>query len=140
MLERRKRNRVYSEDFKREAVAMYEASDKSLPEICRLLEISSVSVLNRWRMLYGSENSKRVSMKILNSEKKDTICQRDVHQSKPEDVAKIANLEEEIRHLRQVLGTHAVKEYLAKLREESWREVTDAATAKEVERMVAKKR
>jgi hypothetical protein len=69
-----------------------------------------------------------------------SLLKSEVHASKPEDVAKILVLEEEIRHLRQVLGTHAVKEYLAELREESWREVTNAETAKEVERIVAKKR
>ena len=62
MLKKQRKHRIYSEDFKREAVAMYEASDKTLPEICRLLDISCESVLNRWRVLYGKPKSKRGCM------------------------------------------------------------------------------
>ena len=140
MSKKRRRNRIYSEDFKREAVATYEASDKSLAEICRLLDISAVSVLGRWRVLYGSQNPKRDHMQPAKKHDKAASVNGANHPSKPEDAAKILALEEENRRLRQVLGTHAVKEYLAELREESWREVTTLETAKEVERRVAKKR
>ena len=75
-----------------------------------------------------------------NTPKQTASLQIDIQPSRPEDAAKIASMEEEIRHLRQALGNHAVKEYLAELREESWREVTNPETAKEVEKMVAKKR
>ena len=135
-----RKHRFYSEDFKREAVAMYENGTKTCAEVCRLLDISAVSVLNRWRVLYGKPSSKREPMKPLKQDSKAASCKRDIHASKSEDAARILALEEEIRHLRQVLGTHAVKEYLAELREESWREVTNSETAKEVERRVAKKR
>ena len=144
MLKKQRINRVYSEDFKREAVLMYEVSGKSLLEVCQLLDISAVSVLNRWRVLYGKQQSKRGSMRLSNKPSfkndKSDILKPELHHQKPEDDAKMLALEAENRHLRQVLGTHAVKEYLAELREESWREVTNSATAQEVERRVAKKR
>ena len=76
------------------------------------------------------------------SKKKDpsaSVQGSDLH-SQSEGSAKILALEEEVRHLRQVLGTHTVKEYLADLREESWRERTNPAIAKEVEKRLAKKR
>lgn len=145
---KRKKHRAYSEDFKREAVSTYEASGKSASEICRLLDISSGVLLKQWSVVYGQKHKKRDHMTEQKSHEKTvavksnekSLLKGEAHTSKPEDVAKILVLEEEIRHLRQVLGTHAVKEYLAELREESWREVTNAETAKEVERIVAKKR
>lgn len=140
MLKARKRNRVYSEDFKREAVSTYEASDKSLAEICRLMDITNESILRRWCVLYGKQSNKRDHMQSSKQDIKVASRKSEVQRSKPEDATRILALEEEIRHLRQVLGTHAVKEYLAELREESWREITNADMAKEVERLVAKKR
>ena len=140
MLKKVSKKRIYSEDFKREAVATYEASDKSLAEICRLMDISDGSSLRKWCVLYGRQSSKRGRMDQHRPNAKAASQKRELHPSKPEDALKIASLEEEVRHLRQILGTHAVKEYLAELREESWREVTDAETAREVERIVAKKR
>ena len=132
--------RSYSEDFKKEAVATYEANDKSLSEICRLMDITNESILRRWCVLYGKPSSKREPMQPLKQDSKAASCKREVYPSKPEDAARILALEEENKHLRQVLGTHAVKEYLAELREESWQEITNSEMAKEVERMVAKKR
>ncbi len=144
MLKKARKHRVYSEDFKREAVAMYEASDKTLPEICRLLDISCESVLNRWRVIYGKAKSKRGSMSQTpnKADKSNEISKlKDISpMAKSDDAARILDLEDEVRQLRRVLSSHAVREYLAELREESWREVTDAETAKEVERRVAKKR
>ena len=139
-LSKKRVKRSYSEDFKKEAVLTYEASDKSLAEICRLLDITNESILRRWIVLYGKQSSKREPMKSLKKDTQTASCKSGISPSKPEDAARILALEEEIKHLRQVLGTHAVKEYLAELREESWREVTNSETAKEVERMVAKKR
>ena len=55
--------RTYSEDFKREAVSTYEASGKSMTEICRLLDIASVTTLSRWIVLYGKRKQKNMSMK-----------------------------------------------------------------------------
>lgn len=140
MSKKRKKNRVYSEDFKREAVSMYENSPKTCEEVFRLMDISAVSVLNRWRVIYGSQKMKRGDMKDLKGRIKEASFKREVQLSKSDDAAKIAGLEDEVRHLRQILGTHAVKEYLAKLREESWREITTPETAKEVDKIVAKKR
>jgi hypothetical protein len=40
---------------------------------------------------------------------------------------------------KQALGNHAVKDYLAELREESWREISSESGLKEVERRVSKK-
>ena len=140
MLKQEKKKRVYSEDFKREAVSTYECSSKSIAEICRLMDITNESVLRRWIVLYGKRNSKRDHMETLKKDAKSAIFKNSISPSKSEDVARILALEEEIRHLRQVLGTHAVKEYLAELREESWREMTNSETAKEVEKLVAKKR
>lgn len=140
MLKKKRFKRSYSEDFKREAVSTYEGSDKSVAEICRLMDITNESILRRWCVLYGKRNSKRDGMQSLKKNVKVASCKSEVQSSKPEDATRILALEEEIRHLRQVLGTHAVKEYLAELREESWREITNSDMAKEVERMVAKKR
>ena len=52
---------------------------------------------------------------------------------------RICELEAEVKHLKQALGNHAVKDYLAELREESWREISSEAALKEVERRVSKK-
>ena len=131
--------RVYSEDFKREAVSLYEASDKSLSQVCKLLDISAISVLNRWCVLYGKKQQQRGSMKSPKSGKELVPLNSSTQLSKPDDAARVLALEEEVRQLRRVLSTHAVKEYLSELREESWREITDSETAKEVERRVAKK-
>lgn len=136
--------RVYSEDFKREAVSLYEASDKSMSQVCKLLDISAISLLGKWRVLYGKQHQQRGHMKPPknNTQTGKELVSLDSPSniSKSDDAARIASLEEENRQLRRVLSTHAVREYLAELREESWREMTDAETAKEVERRVAKKR
>lgn len=144
LLEARSDRRIYREDFKREAVLMYENSGKSFAEICRLLEISSASSLRRWSMLYSKQKNHRGHMKVVKSSPKSSIPRpehtHNISASNSEDKAKILALEEEVRQLRQVLGTHAVKDYLSELREESWRELTNSSTLQEVEKRVAKKR
>lgn len=141
---RKHERRYYSEDFKREAVSMYEKTGKSRAEICRLLDISCGSTLRDWIVLYGKAKSKRGSMPQTPNkpdESNKTGHLIDVTPiAKSDDAARVLDLEEEVRQLRRVLSAHAVREYLAELREESWLEVTDAETAKEVERRVAKKR
>lgn len=101
MLKVRKRNRVYSEDFKREAVSTYKASDKSVAEICRLMDITNESILRRWCVLYGKQSNKRDHMQSSQQNTKVASHKSEVQASKPEDVARILALEEEIRHLRQ---------------------------------------
>ena len=51
-LKKKLNHRKYSEAFKREAVATYDASGKSWAEICQLLDISCGSLLQNWSVLY----------------------------------------------------------------------------------------
>ena len=139
MLKSKKQRRIYSEDFKREAVLSYENSTKTCAEICQFLDISCESVLRRWCVIYGQKTSKRKSMQQPKSGKVVSIKEK-LQLSKIEETARILALEEENCSLRQALGTHAVKAYLAELREESWREMTNPEIAKEVDKIVAKKR
>ena len=129
--------RYYSEDFKREAVATYEASGKSRVEICRLLDISCGSLLRDWSALYGSEKQPRKSdiIAMIQSQKSPSSSSDE----NTLEATRIASLEAEVKRLKQALGNHAVKDYLAELREQSWREISSEAALKEVERRVSKK-
>jgi transposase-like protein len=128
--------RNYSEDFKREAVATYEASGKSRAEMCRLLDISCGSLLKEWSVLYSDQKRPRKSISMTkNPPKSETI---NVSANTLETI-RICELEAEVKRLKQVLGNHAVKDFLAELREESWREISSKEALKEVERRVAKK-
>lgn len=128
--------RYYSEDFKREAVATYEASGKSRAEICRLLDISCGSLLRDWCMIYSVSKSPRKSRLSMSKNPKNPSSSSDEHTQEP---ARIAALEAEVKQLKQALGNHAVKDYLAELREESWREISSEAALKEVDKRVSKK-
>jgi len=132
-----KKKRNYSEDFKKEAVATYEASGKSKAEICRLLDISCGGLLRKWCVVYSTQ--KTPSSKGQSLQSKNTSSEGTVSSQKSSDSAKIAYLEEEVKRLRQILGNHAAKDYLAELREESWRELSPQSTLKDVDRLVAKK-
>ena len=55
------------------------------------------------------------------------------------ETSRIASFEAGVKRLKQALGNHAVKDYLAELREESWREITSQTALKAVERRVSKK-
>lgn len=137
LLKKRPRRRYYSEDFKQEAVATYEASGKSRTEICRLLDISCGSLLRDWSVLYGSQKQPRKSN--ISMTKAPKIALSSSSGDKSEEASRIASLEAEVKRLKQALGNHAVKDYLAELREESWREISSEAALKEVERRVSKK-
>ena len=107
----KRESRSYSEDFKREVVSTYEASGKSISEICRLLDIASVSTLSRWIVLYGKCKQKNMSMKSeVKKSAQEHHCNSMHRSERSDDAAKIANLEAEIRHLREILGTNAVRE------------------------------
>lgn len=142
---RKRRHRFYSESFKREAVTAYESSNKSKGEICRLLDIGCVSSLSNWCKLYGNgeKSSHKKPKRIVSLEQikpsKQLNSTNEPETSSSDYQARIAGLENEVKRLRQALGNHAVKDYLAELREESWRELSDPCTLKEVERLVAKK-
>ena len=132
--------RLYSEEFKQEAVATYEASGKSAAEICRLLDISCGSLLRKWCKQYGSNKSslkRETSMPKMPQSSSSTDSSN--IKSSSEEADRIIALEGEIKRLKQVLANQAVKDYLAELREESWREMTSEATLKEVEKRVSKK-
>ena len=132
--------RRYSEDFKREAVAMYETTGKSYSEICRLLDISYGSVLQNWCVLYGSGTSNKKALKRTAPMASDDIS---TATSFPPETAKdkdrISVLEVEVKQLKQALGNQAAKDYLSSLREESWREICPSGSAKKVDQLVSKK-
>lgn len=50
-----KKHRKYTEEFKRETVALMENSDRPIAEISRNLDIHE-SVLYRWRRKYGQQS------------------------------------------------------------------------------------
>ena len=128
--------RYYSDDFKRESVATYEASGKNLAAICRLLDISSGSLLRKWSVIYSSQKRPRKSsIAMIKSTKSPQINQP----SNSTEESRICELEAEIKRLKQALGNHAVKDFLSELREESWREISSNEALKEVERRVSKK-
>lgn len=134
------RRRVYSEEFKREAVMMYEAGGKSRLEICRLLDISCVSLLRNWKLIYSSKKRpEKSSISMIKETKELAISEGMNKYTNPIEADRLSVLEAENKRLKQALGNHAVKDYLAELREESWRELTSEAVLKEVERRVAKK-
>lgn len=134
---KRMRRRNYSDVFKREAVSTYEASGKSYAEICKLLDISCGSVLKQWCVLYGSHKK---ALKRSASMAADNIPSSPSHSSaRVEDKERISALEAEVKKLKQALGTHAAKEYLSDLREESWREICPSGSAKKVDHLVSKK-
>lgn len=128
--------RNYSEDFKREAVATYEASGKSRSEICRLLDISCGSLLKNWSVVYSSQKRSRKSISMTKNPPKSEIINEP---EKTAEAMRICELEEAVKRLKQALGNHAVKDFLSELREESWREISSKEALKEVERRVAKK-
>ena len=133
----RVRRRNYSEAFKREAVSTYEASSKSYAEICRLLDISCGSLLKQWCVLYGSNKKALKKEAPMTS---DDISPPSLHSpEKSADKERISALEAEVKHLRQALGNQAAKDYLAGLREESWREICPSGSAKKVDQLVSKK-
>lgn len=135
-LKKQPRRRYYSEDFKREAVATYEASGKSRSEICRLLDISCGSLLKEWSVVYSSQKRSRKSISMTkNPSKSETINEPE----KTAEAMRLCELEAEVKRLKQALGNHAVKDFLSELREESWREISSKEALKEVERRVAKK-
>jgi transposase-like protein len=135
-LRKQPHRRNYSEDFKREAVATYEASGKSRSEICRLLDISCGSLLKEWSVVYSSQKRPRKSISMTkNPPKSETINDLE----KTAEAMRICELEAEVKRLKQALGNHAVKDFLSELREESWREISSKEALKEVERRVAKK-
>ena len=135
-MKKQARRRHYSEDFKREAVATYEASGKSRTEICRLLDISCGSLLQNWSMLYGGQKHPRKSSITMVKSPKISSTSSDEN---TQEIPRIASLEAEVKRLKQALGSHAVKDYLSELREESWREISSDAALKEVDKRVSKK-
>jgi transposase-like protein len=135
-MKKQARRRHYSEDFKREAVATYEASGKSRSEICRLLDISCGSLLQNWSMLYSGQKRTRKSTIIMTKSPKISATSSDEN---TQETTRIASLEAEVKRLKQTLGNHAVKDYLAELREESWREISSESALKEVDKRVSKK-
>lgn len=128
--------RYYSEDFKREGVVTYEVSDKSRAEICRLLDISCSSLLQKWSLLYGKQRHPQKSNISMTKDKKTPASSSG---DKTEEISRIANLEAEVKRLKKALGNHSVKDYLSELREEIWREISSEAALNEVERRVSKK-
>ena len=135
-MKKQARGRNYNEDFKRESVATYEAPGKSGSEICRLLDISCGSLLQNWSVLYSGQKPPRKSTIIMTKSPKISSTSSDEN---TQDTTRIASLEAEVKQLKQALGNHAVKDYLAELREESWREISSESALKEVDKRVSKK-
>jgi len=131
------RRRNYSEDFKREAVAMYENTNKSYAEICRLLDISCSSLLRQWCVLYGSNKKALKKEAPMTSDNISTPPHNSAERSA--DKERISALEAEVKQLKQALGNQAAKDYLSELREESWREICPSGSAKKVDQLVSKK-
>lgn len=139
-LRKQPHHRNYSEDFKREAVATYEASGKSRSEICRLLDISCGSLLKSWSVLYsGQKRHRKSNIAMIKDTKPPSTSETITKPSKSTEADRICELEAEVKRLKQALGNHAVKDFLSELREESWREISTEEALKEVERRVAKK-
>lgn len=136
-LRKQPHRRNYSEDFKREAVATYEASGKSRAEICRLLDISCGSLLQNWSVLYSAQKRHRKSNIAMT---KNLLISEAINEpANTAEAVRICELEAEVKRLKQALGNHAVKDFLSELREESWREISSREALKEVERRVSKK-
>ena len=134
---KRARRRNYSEAFKREAVSTYEASGKSYAEICRLLDITYGSLLRDWCVLYGSNKKALRKEAPMTSDNIFTPAPHSPENSA--DKERISSLEAEVKQLRHALGNQAAKDYLAGLREESWREICPSGSAKKVDQLVSKK-
>jgi transposase-like protein len=149
--------RRYNEEFKREAVLMQEASGKSCREICQLLEISCEGLLYHWSLKYGTKkrsvsgiktvrkesfmakSSDDMLIKMANSGEFTAVRIVKSDESAREEKAELLRLKSENKRLKQALSNHAVKEFLAELREESWREISSAEAVAEVDKRVSKK-
>ena len=111
-LKKQLHRRNYSEDFKREAVATYEASGKSRAEMCRLLDISCGSLLKEWSVLYSDQKRSRKSISMTKKPPKSEAINEP---EKTAEAVRICELEAEVKGLKQALGNHAVKDFLAEL-------------------------
>lgn len=139
-LKKEQHRRNYSDDFKREAVATYEASGKSRAEICQLLDISCGSLLKNWCVLYtGQKRPRKSNIAMIKDTKSSLISETITKPANTAEALRICELEAEVKRLKQALGNHAVKDFLSELREESWREISSKEALKEVERRVSKK-
>ena len=88
-------------------------------------------------MLYGSNKKALKKEAPMTS---DNISTPAPHSPKKStDKERISALEAEVKQLRQALGNQAAKDYLAGLREESWREICPSGSAKKVDQLVSKK-
>jgi hypothetical protein len=91
-------------------------------------------------VLYSSQKSPRRSrIDMIKDTQNPPIPEAINEHSNTTDAERISALEEEVKRLKQALVNHAVKDYLAELREESWREISSEVALKEVERRVSKK-
>ena len=139
-LKKQLHRRNYSDDFKREAVATYEASGKSRAEICKLLDISCGSLLKNWCVLYtGKKRHRKSNIAMIKETRSSSTSETMTKPANTAESLRICELEAEVKRLKQALGNHAVKDFLSELREESWREISSKEALKEVERRVSKK-
>ena len=93
--------------------------------------------MKQWCVLYG------LNKKALKKEApmtSDDISTSATHSpTRSADKERISALEAEVKQLKKALGNQAAKDYLAGLREESWREICPSGSAKKVDQLVSKK-
>ena len=89
---RERRNRYFSEDFKRKKVSELDRNLVSISEICREYQVSSTAVYN-WIYKYSVMRKKGL---------------KQVVESKS-DSKKILNLKEQVRELERIIGEKQVK-------------------------------
>ena len=94
-----KKNRKYSEEFKKELVTLFESGQYSVLELEKLYSVSS-TVIYRWIYKFSTFNKKGVR----------------VVEMKDSNLKKLKELEEKVRMLEQTVGQKQIKiDYLEKV-------------------------
>lgn len=93
------RNRIFSEEFKREIVKLYESGQRTVIEIVRDYNVSDKSVYN-WIYMYSEYNKKSVQ----------------VVEMKDSQESKLKEMEQRIKELEQAVGRKQMNiDYLEKM-------------------------
>lgn len=94
-----RKNRHYSEDFKREIVSIFESGKFSVPQLEKLYGISNVTIY-KWIYKFSTFNEK--GFRVI--------------EMKESSIDKLKQLEQKIKELEQIVGQKQIKiDYLEKM-------------------------
>ena len=94
-----RKNRRYSEDFKREIVSIFESGKLSVPQLEKLYGINNVTIYN-WIYKFSTFNEK--GFRVI--------------EMKESSIDKLKQLEQKVKELEQIVGQKQIKiDYLEKM-------------------------